>query len=494
MFSELEKKQIADKGIPQAKIEAQMERFRKGFAPANITAHASVGDGILRLSSEETSFYEDLYNSTDSDVMKFVPASGAATRMFKLLYNFIEEFDGTESSIARIRREEKKVGKFFSDIDEFAFYEELNQVVKNSLGISIEDAKKELRHAEIVKLLLDETGLGYGARPKGLLKFHKYENHVRTAAEEHLHEGLAYAEKQSRVKLHFTVSQEHMIDFRNHISAAVDKLSAKQNIFVDFSTQKKETDTVASTLDFEPFRDSTGKLLFRPAGHGALLRNLDELSADLIFVKNIDNVVPDTLKSETIKFKKVLAGVLLSYQNRSFELLRQIDSGINISDAGKKLLNEMGIRGFSDSQIPELLNRPIRVCGMVKNEGEPGGGPFWIKNGDTESLQIVESAQINKKNPEQHKIFKRGTHFNPVDLVCGVRNYKGDKFNLLNYRDEEAGFISEKSFNGKKLLAMELPGLWNGGMAHWNTIFVEVPLVTFNPVKTVTDLLKAEHR
>jgi hypothetical protein len=494
MFSELEKKQIADKGIPQAKIEAQIERYRKGFAPANITAHASVGDGILRLSSEETSFYEDLYNSTDSDVMKFVPASGAATRMFKLLYNFIEEFDGTEGSIARIRREEKKIGKFFSDIDEFAFYEELNQVVKNSLGVSIEDAKKELRHAEIVKLLLDEPGLGYGARPKGLLKFHKYENHVRTAAEEHLHEGLAYAEKANKVELHFTVSPEHMNDFQNHVSGAISQLSTDVNINVEYSTQKSETDTIASTPEFEPFRDLNNILLFRPAGHGALLRNLNDLFADLIFIKNIDNVVPDSLKSETIKFKKVLAGVLLSYQRSSFELLKKLDEGESILDEGRKLLLEMGIKGFTESDIPSLLNRPIRVCGMVKNEGEPGGGPFWVKNGEIESLQIVESAQINKLDSEQHRIFKKGTHFNPVDLVCGVKNYKGEKFDLINYRDEEAGFISEKSYNGKKLLAMELPGLWNGGMAHWNTIFVEVPLVTFNPVKTITDLLKAEHR
>ncbi|MEQ9009447.1 MAG: DUF4301 family protein, partial [Ekhidna sp.] len=459
-----------------------------------ITAHASIENGIFKLTKEETVLYQGLYDHAEVDAMKFVPASGAATRMFKSLYGFLEKFDGSNESISEIKREEKKIGKFFSDIDEFAFFHELNQAVIKSLNLSIDQAKKELKHKEIIKLLLEPEGLGYEKKPKGLLTFHAYENGERTAAEEHIHEGLAYAEKGNKVRLHFTVSPEHMEDFQKHVAEAIDQLSTGVEIKVDYSTQKSETDTIASTLEYEPFRDSANKLLFRPAGHGALLRNLNELTADIIFIKNIDNVVPDALKPETIKFKKVLAGVLLSYQKRAFQLLDQFDFGTNIFEEGEQLLMEMGIKGFSKNDIPHLLNRPIRVCGMVKNEGEPGGGPFWVKNGAIESLQIVESAQVNKADSEQYRIFKKGTHFNPVDLVCGVKNYKGEKFDLTTYRDEEAGFISEKSYNGKKLLAMELPGLWNGGMAHWNTIFVEVPLVTFNPVKTVTDLLKAEHR
>ncbi|MEQ6168359.1 MULTISPECIES: DUF4301 family protein [unclassified Ekhidna] len=494
MFSEEDKNQIVGKGIRIEKVESQLNRFKKGFAPANISKAATVGDGILRLSKEEIDGFQKTYEKAEIEVLKFVPASGAATRMFKTLFAFLEEFDGTESSFESISREEKKVGKFFQHIDEFAFYDELDRLMQAKKGKSIADAKKTYTHDEIVSLLLTEEGLNYGKLPKGLLSFHKYENETRTPAQEHLFEGMAYANKSNQIRIHFTVSPEHHAAFESHIQNAIAKLDSDSEFSVSYSTQKPETDTIAATPTFEPFRDEAGKLLFRPAGHGALLQNLDEVSADLIFIKNIDNVVPDRLKLETIRYKKALAGVLLNYQKKTFDLLKRHDAGEDICNEGKNLLEEMGVRAFADSEIPELLNRPIRVCGMVKNEGEPGGGPFWVKNEPAaESLQIVESAQIDKSNPEQRKAFKNGTHFNPVDLVCGVKNYKGEKFSLLNYRDEEAGFISEKSYQGKQLLAMELPGLWNGAMAHWNTIFVEVPLITFNPVKTVTDLLKPTH-
>ncbi|WP_425389682.1 DUF4301 family protein [Ekhidna sp.] len=494
-FSSADKAKIERKGLKEEQVENQLKRFKNGFPSAHLIAAASVEDGIKKISKEELDAFISHYDRSDVEVMKFVPASGAATRMFKGLYAFLDKYDGTPDSFESISREEKKIGKFFSDLDEFAFYESLNEKMLEKHQCSVNDAKSKNQYDEIVKLLLNEEGLNYGKLPKGLLKFHTYENEERTAAQEHLHEGIAYAKKARKVTLHFTVSPEHLSDFKNHIIESIDSLNTEAEIDVSFSTQKEHTDTIASTLDFKPFRDEKGQLLFRPAGHGALLQNLNELDADLIFIKNIDNVVPDKLKTETIRYKKVLAGVLLHYQEKAFDLLKNSEVGNDIiTKEGRSLLNEMGVRHFSDDKIPVLLNRPIRVCGMVKNEGEPGGGPFWVKSGDLESLQIVESAQIDMKDTSQKKTFKAGTHFNPVDIVCGVKNYKREKFDLLKFRDEETGFISEKSYSGQKLLAMELPGLWNGSMADWNTVFVEVPLITFNPVKTVTDLLKTAHR
>lgn len=494
MFSEADITQIASKGIELDKVKAQLARFEMGFPFAKIAKPATTEDGIKVLTPQQVDNYRKKYEQAAIDVLKFVPASGAATRMFKSLFAFLEDFEGTENSFETISREEKKIGRFFQHIDEFAFYEELNQLLISQKGKSIAEAKKHFQHHEVMSMLLGKNGMNYGNKPKGLLHFHKYENATRTPAQEHLHEAIAYASKSGKVNIHFTVSADHIQGFDRHLQFAIKQVSDLSDFTITYSTQKPETDTLASTLSFSPFRDADGKLLFRPAGHGALLQNLDELEADIIFIKNIDNVVPDRLKPETVRYKQALAGVLLSFQEQTYDLLNRHDAGENILVQGRTLLEEMGIRGFDDDQIPNLLNRPIRVCGMVKNEGEPGGGPFWVKDERFESLQIVESAQVDKSNPEQHRAFKKGTHFNPVDLVCGVKNYKGQKFELLKFRDEEAGFISEKSFQGKKLLAMELPGLWNGAMAHWNTIFVEVPLITFNPVKTITDLLKPTHQ
>ncbi|MEQ9229757.1 MAG: DUF4301 family protein, partial [Cyclobacteriaceae bacterium] len=329
--------------------------------------------------------------------------------------------------------------------------------------------------------------------PKGLLPFHKYANEVRTPAHEHLVESLGYAQKGTALKIHFTVSPEHLKPFQDHLAEVAESFQEKFDI--TYSVQKPETDTVAVTLNNDPFKKENGELLFRPAGHGALLENLNERKADILFLKNIDNVVPDRLKPETIKYKRLLAGVLLSFQERIFDLLKRADGGEDIHEEGKALLEEVGIKGnFTSGQIIDKLNRPIRVCGMVKNQGEPGGGPFWVESNGFESLQIVEGAQVDKEDPSQAKIFQKSTHFNPVDIVCGVRDFKGNKFDLLKYRDSETGFITNKSFQGQPIKAMELPGLWNGGMADWNTIFVEVPIVTFNPVKTVNDLLRPEHQ
>ncbi|NQZ74978.1 MAG: DUF4301 family protein [Ekhidna sp.] len=493
MFTQEDKNQIAERGISLEQVTSQLKRFEKGFSPLSISAPATVGNGILKLEPSEIASLIGRYDSTDQKVTKFVPASGAASRMFKSLFAFVENFDGSEESLSTIKKEDKQIASFFDNPEGFAFYQKWDDQVKETKGKSIKELLEEFRHGEVVDLLLSDEGLAYGTLPKGLLQFHLYDQKSRTAAEEHLFEGLAYACKNDQVNLHFTVSSEHMQKFDSHISESVKEFSdTKFNI--DYSVQQKETDTVASTLSFDPYRKDDGSLLFRPAGHGALLSNLNAIDSDVIFIKNIDNVVPDSLKDETIKYKKVLAGLLLNYQERAFELLERLEAGDNILEEGTKLLQEMGIKGFSENQVADLLDRPIRVCGMVKNEGEPGGGPFWVKKDNIESLQIVESAQVDVTDPQQKKTFEEGTHFNPVDLICATKNYRAEKFDLLKYRDDETGFITEKSAGGQKLLAMELPGLWNGSMANWNTIFVEVPLITFNPVKTVTDLLKSTHR
>lgn len=495
MFSEEDLNQIQQKGITQESVLEQLDRFERGFQPINITVAATIGDGILKLSEEDLDFFVKGYERANVEVLKFVPASGAASRMFKDLFSFVDCFDGTKEAFDRIISEKEDVGKFFSGLGEFAFFKKLNKKIKEHAGFSVEQALDENKHNVVLDLLLNESGLNYKNLPKGLLDFHAYDDEVRTAAQEHLKEGLAYGKKNGKVAIHFTISPTHRKAFESHISMCLDELKSEAEFSVSFSEQQPNTDTIASTTGYDPFRNEDGNLLFRPAGHGALLRNLNDQSHDLVFIKNIDNVVPDHLKRDTILYKKALAGVLLSYQERAFTLLQENENEGEIKEPGIKLLHEMGIRGsFSENEVVDLLNRPIRVCGMVKNEGEPGGAPFWVEGDNFNSLQIVESAQIDQSDDDQRSKFESGTHFNPVDIVCGLKNYKGEKFNLLNYCDEEAGFIAEKSYNGKKLLAMELPGLWNGSMAHWNTIFVEVPLITFNPVKKITDLLKPNHR
>lgn len=494
MLSEKDKVQIKAKGITLEQVNMQFDRFSNGFPTLAISAPATLGDGIISLNEEEMMSFIERYETVDIDVIKFVPASGAATRMFKSLYQFVETFECTKESFQNCAAQDDDIRKFFENIQDFAFYEQLAEVFQRKHGISISESLKNYRHDQVIKCLLDTNGLGYGNLPKGLLSFHKYDKSARTAAAEHLVEGENYAKKNGAVNIHFTVSVEHLPFFKEHINQCIASSGSEAKINVSYSIQQASTDTIASSLTYTPFRDESGKLLFRPAGHGALLENLNELSADVIFVKNIDNVLPDTLKPEAITYKKALAGVLLKYQEAIFDLLRKHEAGENISVEGKKLLDRIGIKGaFSESEIVDLLNRPIRVCGMVKNEGEPGGGPFWVQKGKITSLQIVESAQVDQENSNQLALFQQGTHFNPVDLVCGTKNYKGEKFDLIAFRDDDTGFISEKSYNGEKLLAMELPGLWNGSMAHWNTIFVEVSLSTFNPVKKVTDLLKPAH-
>lgn len=483
---------ISSKGIDKQSLLNQLRQFQEGFNPLPLVSAATLADGISNI-DDEIDTYIKYFNEATASCLKFVPASGAASRMFKKLFEFRTESKKKEETYRKMLKEKGFIYTFFKHLNSFSFYKDLETAFQKAKGYSLQEAQDNQDFDEILDVFLTDIGLNYGNLPKGLLKFHNYDGETKTPAQEHLTEGLSYSNKGSKVRIHFTVSPEHLAGFQSHINSFIENTSTEFEI--KFSTQKPKTDTIAVHMDNSPFRMENGELLFRPAGHGALLENLNELDADVIFIKNIDNVVPDRLKEETIKYKKALAGLLLSYQARAFSLLQRNDLGENIKEEGIKILEEMGFKGqLSQAEIVTKLNRPIRVCGMVKNEGEPGGGPFWIKEDSGMSLQIVESAQIDMNEKKQVDIFKESTHFNPVDLVCGIKNYKGEKFDLLNFRDMEAGFISEKSRNGKKLKAMELPGLWNGSMSDWNTIFVEVPLITFNPVKTVNDLLKENHR
>ena len=445
----------------------------------------------------------DGYLADNHRIVKFVPASGAASRMFKNLFEFLDaEYDEPTTDFEK---------KFFDNITRFAFYDALNDACVVLYGNTIDDLMDEGNYKEVVAALLGEDGLNYGNLPKGLLQFHTYEDQVRTAMEEHLAEGALYAGNAARdVNVHFTVSHDHLALFQDLVEQVREEYEREYNVryHISFSEQKPSTDTIAADMDNKPFRDSDGSLLFRPGGHGALIENLNDIDADVIFVKNIDNVVPDRLKDETVRYKKIIGGVLISLKKQIDAYMAQLKSG-NYTAADlqsmvafleKSLYNRNdAVATLDEAQLVAYLlkkfDRPVRVCGMVKNVGEPGGGPFLAYNQDgTVSLQILESSQIDMNNAEAKAFFEKGTHFNPVDLVCAVRNDKGEKYNLPEYVDKNTGFISYKSKSGKELKALELPGLWNGAMSDWNTLFVEVPIATFNPVKTVNDLLREQHQ
>ncbi len=494
-FTEKDEKIIAEKGISLASISQSLERFKKGFKPISLIRPAAIDDGIKRLTIEEQNDLESLFDSYQGTIMKFVPASGAASRMFKALQAFRNSYSGSIDDYNEfISNQEDPVFIFFKNLDSFAFYPELKKVFDEKNAISLEEAHLSRDYVKILDFFLGPDGLNYAQLPKGLLKFHSYSDLMRTPAEEQILEGWSHC-SGNELEVHFTVSPDHLMDFKKNVKEVVSSLEFGDSVKVSYSTQKKSTDIIAVDPSDEPFRDESGALLFRPAGHGALLENLSELDADLIFIKNIDNILPDHKKSPSIKWKKLLAGLLIEYQNKVFNLLEQAENGTDITDEANELLPQLGVLGrMSEDEIFDFLNRPIRICGMVKNEGEPGGGPFWTDSDGSQTLQIVESAQIDQSNPSQLEILNSSTHFNPVDLVCSIKSFKGETFDLEKYRDSEQGFISTKSYQGKELKAMELPGLWNGSMANWNTVFVEVPIETFSPVKTINDLLKKEHQ
>ena len=507
MLTHEDKELLAKKGISEEKIAEQLACFEKGFPYLKLSAAASVENGgIMKAEDKDFEWYLaawNAYKDGEKKIVKFVPASGAASRMFKNMFEFLgADYDKPTTDFEK---------KFFDHIHDFAFYNDLNAACMDNTGKNIDALLSEQNYKAIVSNLLEAAGLNYGALPKGLLKFHRYADGVRTPLEEHLVEGALYAAgKTGKVNVHFTVSTEHRALFEKLVAAKVGEYEAKYGAkyHISFSEQKPSTDTVAADMENKPFRDKDGKLLFRPGGHGALIENLNDLDADIVFIKNIDNVVPDRLKADTVIYKKLLAGVLVTLQKQAFEYLELLDSGHYSHEQLETIIRfvqqqlrcrRTDLKELEDADLViylrKKLNRPMRVCGMVKNVGEPGGGPFLAYNPDgTISLQILESSQIDMNDPEKKAMFEKGTHFNPVDLVCAIRDYKGRKFNLLEHVDKATGFISYKSKNGKDLKALELPGLWNGSMSDWNTVFVEVPLSTFNPVKTVNDLLREQHQ
>ena len=506
MLTPKDKEFLVSKKISEELFNRQLEQFKSGFPFLKLAGAAAPGNGIKVTDEAQQNDYLVAWNEYlkgAHTVVKFVPASGAASRMFKNLFEFLDgESDEPDTDFIKT---------FFANISKYAFYDALNDACVVNEGKTIEDLVDEGDYKAVVACLLNEEGLNYGKLPKGLLQFHAYDDCVRTPLEEHLVEGALYAAgKDGKVNVHFTVSPEHRPLFEDLVAQKKAEYEAKFGVTynISFSEQKPSTDTVAATIDNEPFRNDDGTILFRPGGHGALIENLNDINADVVFIKNIDNVVPDRLKDPTVRFKKIIAGVLVTLQQRAFDYIRLLDTGKYTHEDLEKMIRFMrdelcqrnpNLKNLEDTEMAvylrRKLNRPMRVCGMVKNVGEPGGGPFLAYNQDgTISPQILESSQIDTNNEEYVKMFKSGTHFNPVDLVCAVKDYQGNPFDLPKYVDPQTGFISSKSKNGKELKALELPGLWNGAMSDWNTVFVEVPLETFNPVKTVNDLLREQHQ
>lgn len=505
MFSENDLSQMSLKGITEEQVRGQLKSISEGFPYLRLKSAATVGNGVLAYSDEQRDNFISEWNRYKDEghkVVKFVPASGAASRMFKNLFAFVSApYDKPETDFEK---------KFFDNIRKFAFADELSAVCQKNNGKTMDELIADGEYKAVVKNLLGAEGLDYGQLPKGMLLFHNYPEGPRTPMEEHLVEAALYASSNAEANVHFTVSSNHKDLFRARVEKTVDRYAKKYGIKynVSFSEQKPSTDTIAANADNTPFRNADGSLLFRPGGHGALIENLSDIDADVVFIKNIDNVVPDRLKDDTVEYKQLIAGVLVEMQKKAFAYLELLGTGKYSHSQLEEIIRFLqqdlfcrkdDIKYLEDAELViylrNKLNRPMRVCGVVKNAGEPGGGPFVAYNQDgTSSLQILESSQIDPDNEEYMKMYKLGTHFNPVDLVCALKNYKGEKFDLKKYVDPLTGFISNKSKDGKELKALELPGLWNGAMSDWNTIFVEVPLSTFNPVKTVNDLLREQHQ
>jgi len=508
MFSQKDENQIKQRGSNPEVVKKLIENFKKGFPYLKVAEAATVSNGIIKLNNKEVEENAEKYDrQVEAGVkpLKFVPASGAASRMFKALFEALDSCKKDPDPDTALAKN-AAARQFLVNKEKFAFFNDLEQLVGEK------SAEKNCR--SWIDFLLNEKGLNYGSLPKGLLKFHKYPKDERTPFEEHMVEGASYSrDNKNVVRLHFTVSPEHQEVFEELLKKVKSRYEKELGVTfeVTFSIQKPSTDTIAVDLENNPFREPDNTLLFRPGGHGALIENLNDLDADLIFVKNIDNVVPDRLKQPTINYKKALAGILLKYQEKIFryqKILNErhpatLESGF-LAEAANFLENTLNTKPANNQYytekeelfhyLREKYNRPVRVCGMVKNEGEPGGGPFWAENADgTVSLQIAESSQIDPDSVQQQTILKHATHFNPVDLVCATKNYKREKYDLTRFTDPATGFISKKSKDGKELKAQELPGLWNGAMSDWNTLFVEVPVETFNPVKTVNDLLREQH-
>ena len=503
-FTDADLRQLQQKGISVDTVEKQLESFRKGFPYLKIESPAGIGSGITPVDDDLMKIAEERWNAFLADggqVVKFVPASGAASRMFKALFAFVN----SEESVPA---EGSPVAELVANIEKFAFFADLEKTVGRLYGKTIAELIAEGRAKDLVKALILPEGLNYGGLPKALLKFHRYGDDSVTALEEHLAEGAEMAaSKDGVVNVHFTVSADHHKLFDAKLEQAIPEIEKKKGVKfnVSLSEQKPSTDTIAVTPDNELFRDDAGRLVFRPGGHGALIENLNDIDSTVVFIKNIDNIAQKGLRDKSVQYKKVLGGMLMLVHDRMTALAGRLRSNPDEAtvEEARKFVNGILCTTTTDlenaayakcaaEEILRIFDRPLRVCGMVRNEGEPGGGPFWVAGADgLETLQIAESNQIA---PEKRKLMRSATHFNPVDLVCSFRTSKGDRFDLREFVDPATGFISRKSDGGRELLAQELPGLWNGAMARWNTVFVEVPITTFSPVKVVTDLLRPEHQ
>lgn len=497
-FTENDLKSIKKIGLTARDISSQIETMKGETIPLKLAGACSVGDGIVDIPSPEwnTLISEHDQAAAQGRMIKFVPASGAASRMFRRWFTWYET-DGFSTT--------GDAGVFQKQLPRFAFFDDLSRVLsQDGRDIRREDPR------EILAYILTRKGLNYAHLPKALLKFHAYPDRNRTPLEEHLVEAALYVRDENHIcRLHITVSGEHLREVEEHLAQMQESYETKHRVSFEIalSIQEPSTDTIAVDFEGRPFRDEAGRLVFRPGGHGALLKNLNRIEEDIIFIKNIDNVVPDRLKPDTVLHKKILGGYLVTVQEAVFRHLRRLSDGeqddATLSEieifCRERLFRtppsdfQTGTRAEKKRFLFDILNRPLRVCGMVKNEGEPGGGPFWIEepNG-TRSLQIVEEVQV-AQSKQQRTIWESSTYFNPVDLVCGIRDFRGEKFDLERYVDSNTRIIAHKSYEGRPLKALELPGLWNGSMARWNTIFVTVPSITFNPVKTVDDLLRGEH-
>jgi nicotinamide riboside kinase len=505
--------EIYNHGIPFENILKQLDIFKNGIAKSSLISPATINNGILSLSEvdfkEKASFFDK--HKEEFKIKKFVPASGAATRMYKFLTAFLNDFDIEKETINAYinRKNDKELAIFIIGMDKFPFFEDVDKKLRE-LYPDFENLERDYKNYYFIKLLLSPEHFNSANKPKAVLPFHLYKTHIATPIEEHLNECVHYATAKNVSNLHFTVSEIHQDLFETTVDEVKGKIEKPSGIKINigYSYQSKSTDSINVDLKNKIVRSSNGSLVFRPGGHGALIENLNNLDSDIIFIKNIDNVIQNHIDKIAL-YKKALGGILIEVQQKVFGYLKAIEKNEvkeeDLKEIVDVLMQKLNIQMTKDfnkftfenkiTKIKELLDRPIRVCGMVRNEGEPGGGPFWVMNDKGEvSLQIVETSQVDLANKKQLEVLEEATHFNPVDLVCGIKNYKGEKFDLKKFVDEKSGFIVEKSVEGKAVKSYELPGLWNGSMANWLTVFVAVPLITFNPVKTINDLLKPAHQ
>ena len=500
-FSEEDKKFFTAHGISEEEIHRQLELYQRGSTYVSLNRAATIGDGIQQYDEKEIDHYVAVFDKkmTTYSLIRFIPASGMATRMFKFLHYFISKYKPSNETLRSYLNREKtyKLGVFFGGIEKFPFFKSIRKTISNKVK---EDLSIDYRYAFIQKLLHQ-----FSTKPKALIPFHHYGSDIRTAAEEQLYLSKELAEINQEIRIHFTIPPQTQDAFKQTLTPAIAQLeeACAVKTKLDFSVQKKSTDTIAVQADNTPYRDNSGALLLRAAGHGALIENLNKLDEQLIFLSNIDNISTEKYHQQTARYKKMLAGVLISRLEQVYQYCHALaeNEEVDLIEVSSFMKEQLHITIPEDlsgegliAYMQQKLNRPLRVCGMVKNEGEPGGGPFWVEKNGVLSLQIVESAQVDSTNKEQEKKFKKGTHFNPVDIVCATHDYLGNKYDLTKFVDKESYFIADKSVGDTKIKALERPGLWNGAMADWNTIFVEVPLRTFNPVKNLNDLLRPMHQ